>query len=327
MKVLNLFIALLLVCSSSLAQKKSGAIAMYNEFWNWVDKNYIYFDAKKVDWKAVYQKYAPTISDSTSEEELFKAMDQSILALKDSHSVISKQDKTGSFYNYKAGYEIHDDFKIVKKNYIVDSLSGSKIMFSGLLKGNIGYIRLANFSLTPDFYKALRNLKALKVEKIIIDIRSNGGGNSNPVPALLSQFVTERLALGAYIEKTGPGRNDVTKPILIYTEPKSNDTWNVPIVVLINRVSYSASSYFAGMVKGLPNMKLVGQTTGGGAGGHLGYQLSNGWLIRVSVSDFIDKDKRSIELGVEPDIYIENTKEDIKAGLDKMLEKAMEIKF
>jgi C-terminal processing protease CtpA/Prc len=327
MKVLNLFIALLLVSTSSFAQKKSGPIAMYDEFWNWVDKNYFYFDAKKVDWNAVYQKFAPTISNSTSEEELFKAMDQSILALKDGHSVIYKQGKTGSFYDYKAGYEIHDDFKVVKKNYVIDSISGSKIMFAGLLEDNIGYIRLANFSLKPDFYKALSDLKALKVEKIIIDIRSNGGGNSNPVPALLSQFVTERLPLGAYVEKTGPGHNDVTKPIWIYTEPKSNSNWNIPIVVLINRVTYSASSYFAGMVKGLPNMKLLGQTTGGGAGGHLGYQLSNGWLIRVSVSDFIDKDKRSIELGVEPDIYVENTKEDIKAGIDKMLEKAMEIKF
>ena len=310
-----------------MGKKKSNPTALYDEFWQWVDKNYIYFDAKNVDWKAVYQKIAPTLSDATTEEELFEAMDQSILALKDAHSAISKPGKTGSTFDYKAGYEIHYDFKIIKKNYIIDTLSRTKIIFSGLLRDNIGYIRLASFTITPEFIQALRDLKARKVSKIIIDVRNNGGGNSNPVPQLLSQFVTERLPIGAYLEKTGPKHDDVTKPIWIYTEPKTTNDWNIPIVVLINRVSYSATSYFAATVKGLPNMKVVGQTTGGGAGGHLGYQLSNEWLIRVSASDFICKDKKSIELGVEPDIYIENTKEDIQNGKDKMLESAMEVSF
>jgi hypothetical protein len=327
MKTFNIFFNLLLIVTTSFGQNKSNSSELYDEFWHWVDKNYIYFDAKKVDWDAVYHKYAPNISDTTSETALFEAMDQSILALKDAHSVIAKPGKTGSFFDYKAGYEIHDDFKMIKKNYIKDSLSGSKIMFSGLLSENIGYIRLANFKVSPEFMGALKDLKTRKVAKIIIDVRSNGGGNSDPVPSLLSQFVSERLPIGAYLEKTGPKHNDVTKPIWIYTEPTSKSDWTIPIVVLINRASYSATSYFAAMVKGLPNMKIVGQTTGGGAGGHLGYQLSNDWLIRVSVSDFIDKEKRSIELGVEPDIYIENSREDIKNGKDKMLETAIEVKF
>ena len=77
------------------------------------------------------------------------------------------------------------------------------------------------------------------------------------------------------------------------------------------------------MIKSLPNVTLVGQVTGGGAGGHLGYQLSNGWQIRVSVSDFLDKNGQSTEVGVRPDVSITNTLDDIKNGRDIMLEKAI----
>ena len=82
----------------------------------------------------------------------------------------------------------------------------------------------------------------------------------------------------------------------------------------------------AAMCKDLPNFTVVGQVTGGGGGGNAGYELSNEWIINVSVSDFVDKDNRSIELGVEPNIKIENTKEDLEIGKDVMLEGALSLR-
>ncbi|MFZ1750118.1 MAG: S41 family peptidase [Saprospiraceae bacterium] len=327
MKIFNIIIGLIFIVFTSYGQNNTNPSLLFDEFWHWVDKNYIYFDAKNLDWNAVYQKYAPTISDKTTEDELFDICEASILALKDAHSAISRPDKNGKVYDYKADYDIYFDFKIIKKSYIVDSLGSAKNLFWGLMNGNIGYIRLSNFTISSEFMQALMDMKSRKVSKIIIDVRNNGGGNSNTVPKLLSQFVDSKLPLGAYIEKIGPGHKEVTNPIWIYTDPKLKKDWDIPLVVMTNRMSYSATSYFAGMVKGLPNMKIVGQKTGGGGGGHLGYQLSNDWLVRVSVSDFIGKDMLSIELGVEPDILIENTKEDLENGIDKMLETAINLKF
>ena len=80
------------------------------------------------------------------------------------------------------------------------------------------------------------------------------------------------------------------------------------------------------MAKAIPNFTLVGQVTGGGGGGNAGYELSNGWVVAISVSDFLDVEGNTVELGVVPDIAIENTQEDIQNNRDRMLEKAMEIR-
>lgn len=298
---------------------------LFLEFWEFVDKNYIYFEAKKIDWNKIYLQYSSKIDSSTSEDALFELMDAAILELKDGHSIIVKDKKIGSQYNIKNGYEIHFDAQLVKTNYVKDSLGQSGNLYWALLKDNIGYVYLPAFNDFQSFEQVFRIMKEKNVKKLIIDVRGNGGGNSNPVPELLGILVKEKTLLGSYIEKNGPKHADVTKPIGMFAVPNPSFHFDIPIDVLINRSCYSATSYFAGMIKGLPKVRLVGQLTGGGAGGHLGYQLSNGAQLRVSVSDFLDKEGNTVETGVLPDIFIENTAEDIRTGRDKMLEKAMEL--
>jgi len=298
---------------------------LFLEFWEFVDKNYIYFEAKKIDWNKIYLHYSSKIDSSTSEDELFDFMDAAILELKDGHSIIVKDKKIGSQYNIKDGYEIHFDAQLVKNNYVKDSLGQSGNLYWALLEDNIGYVYLPVFNDFQSFEHVFRIMKEKNIKKLIIDVRGNGGGNSNPVPELLGILVKEKTLLGSYIEKYGPNHADFTKPIGMYAIPNPSFHFDIPIDVLINRSSYSATSYFAGMIKGLPNVRLVGQLTGGGAGGHLGYQLSNGAQLRVSVSDFLDKEGNTVETGVLPDIFIENTAEDIRIGKDKMLEKAIEL--
>ncbi len=301
----------------------TNPIKLFDEFWEYVDHNYIYFQAKNINREAIYQKYSHQISTQTTDDELFALMDAVVLELKDAHSILVKPKKVGTQYDYKKGYQIHFGERIVKSKYVKDSLGASGQLYWALLEQNIGYVYLPKFSAYESFDSVFMTMKAHGVKKLIIDIRGNGGGNSNPVPNLLRVLVNKKTLLGSYIEKTGPGQQDITKPIGIYAFPDPNFSFDIPLVVLINRACYSATTYFAAMIKGLPNVTLMGQETGGGAGGHLGYQLSNGWQIRVSVSDFLDKNGQSAELGVLPDIEIVNTKEDIQNGKDRMLEMAM----
>lgn len=300
------------------------AKALFDEFWTFVDKNYIYFDAKKIDWDVVYQKYSPQLNAQTTEDELFAIMDSAVVELKDAHSLLVKPKKVGTQYNFKHGYDIHFEPTLIKNRYIKDSLGQAGNLYWAMLDNNIGYIFLPKFNDFQAFEQVLRTMKAAKVKKIIIDVRNNGGGNSNPVPALLGTLVQQKTLLGSYVEKIGPNHHDILKPIPMYAQPRDDFHFDIPITVLINRGCYSATTYFAAMIKSLPNVTLIGQVTGGGAGGHLGYQLSNGWQIRVSVSDFLDKNGHSAEIGVRPDIEVINTEEDIVNGRDMMLEKAME---
>jgi C-terminal processing protease CtpA/Prc len=254
-------------------------------------------------------------------------MESAMLGLKDAHSLLYRQGRLSPHYDYMEGQEAYYDWEVIRRNYIRDSLGHENHVFWGTLDRHIGYIRMDVFDISDVLIRAIRTFRSMEVSAIIFDVRHNKGGNSNLVPRLLGQMVRKKTALGAYVEKNGPGHNDVTPPVWIYAEPDETVSWDIPIVVLTDKVSYSATSYFAAMVKGLPGMTLVGQTTGGGAGGHLGYQLSNGWFIRVSVSDFIGKDLKTIETGVEPDIHIENTPEDLSQGRDVMLETAMKTLF
>lgn len=308
----------------SFAQSTTGnAKVLFDEFWTFVDKNYIYFDAKKVDWDAMYQKYSPSINAQTTEDELFAIMDAAVVELKDAHSLLVKPKKVGTQYDFRSGYDLHFDPNLIKSKYIKDSLGQDGNLYWAMLDGNIGYIHLPKFNDFQAFEKVLRLMKIAKVNKLIIDVRNNGGGDSNPVPRLLGTIVQQKTLLGSYVEKIGPGHDDIVKPIPMYAHPRPDFHFDIPITVLINRGCYSATTYFAAMIKSLPNVTLVGQITGGGAGGHLGYQLSNGWQIRVSVSDFLDKNGQSTEVGVSPDVSITNTLDDIKKGRDIMLEKAM----
>ncbi len=297
---------------------------LFDEFWTFVDKNYIYFDAKKIDWDAVYQKYRPQINVQSTEDELFAIMDAAVVELQDAHSLLVKPKKVGTQYDFRSGYNINFDPNHIKSKYVKDSLGQEGNLYWALMDGHVGYIYLPKFNDFLAFEKVLRVMKNLNVKKLIIDVRNNGGGNSNPVPGLLGTLVRQKTLLGSYVEKIGPAHDDIVKPIPMYAHPRADFHFDIPTAVLINRGCYSATTYFAAMIKELPNVTLVGQGTGGGAGGHLGYQLSNGWQIRVSVSDFLDKHGVSVELGVSPDLEIENTKEDIQNGIDRMLEKAMD---
>ncbi len=328
MKNILFLISVILCCSScskelfKVAPKDQKAI--YDEFWTYVDENYIYFKEKEVDWQTVYDTYSPTINEFSTDEALLQAMENSLLQLRDNHNIVKTPFRNGKSYNYMDGYEIHFSKDLVENNYLQDKLQQDNVFEYGYIDEQTLYIYIPKMKNFYYLQKLLRTLITPQIKNLILDTRNNGGGNSNPVPIMLGDFVKEKTYLGGYIEKTGPGHEDETAPLAVYANPSVSVYHDVQVYLLINRMGYSATSYLAAMCKGLPNFTLVGQLTGGGGGGNAGFELSNGWSVAVSVSDFVDKEGRSIELGVEPNIAIENSEEDINNGKDRMLEKVLE---
>ena len=298
----------------------------YHEFWQYVDQHYIYFDEKNVDWDHILEREMSILNPDDTEEKLLVAMENSLLELKDAHNVIRTPFRNSKGYNFTDGYDVHFSLDLVNKHYFDNQLKTSNNYFShGNIDEKTTYIHLSKMLYIRSFHKLVRTLITDKTENLIIDLRNNGGGDSNPIPHFLGDFVDEKTKLGAYIEKSGPDRLDETEPINIYAEPNPDFNSDVNVFILINRKGYSATSYFAAMAKGLDHFTLVGQVTGGGGGGNAAYELSNGWIVSVSVSDFIDKEGQSIENGVRPDIEIENTIEDLENGYDKILETVLDI--
>ena len=99
----------------------------------------------------------------------------------------------------------------------------------------------------------------------------------------------------------------------------------MPVVVLTNRVTYSAGNFFTAMMKAIPDVTIMGDTTGGGGGVPLGWELPNGWFFNFSNSITSLPDGFIIEDGIEPDINVQISDSDLVAGKDTILEEAIKL--
>ena len=77
-------------------------------------------------------------------------------------------------------------------------------------------------------------------------------------------------------------------------------------------------------MKQFPKVVIVGDKTGGGSGLPFSSELPNGWSVRFSASPMYDPDMKHIEFGIEPDIKVDMTSEDIQKGKDTLIETARE---
>ncbi|MEM9819776.1 MAG: S41 family peptidase [Bacteroidota bacterium] len=312
-------------CSKSLHTEASqNPLRIYDEFWQHLDENYIFFEEKQVDWEAVYQQYQGQLSEYSSDEELLEVMENSLLELRDAHNRIRTPLRAAKSFDYTEGFDIHFSPQVVEASYIDGIFSKEGSFRYGLIDASTVYIYVPKMESIYRLRSLIRSLIHPQIKHLILDVRNNGGGDSNPVPELLGDFVQQRRLLGSYLEKSGPNRQDETAPLPVYALPSVDHYFDVNVVLLINRACYSATSYLAGMCQGLDNFTLIGQVTGGGAGGNAGFELSNGWEIAISVSDFIDKAGNSIEMGVRPDIEVVNRESNLSSGKDVMLERALQ---
>ena len=169
-----------------------------------------------------------------------------------------------------------------------------------------------------------------KADGIIYDIRTNPGGSAQLSLGIAQKFVKEKTLVGYHIVKNSKEYNDFSEPSPLYISPSDADAernWaDKKTMVLTNRDVYSAANMFAAFMKEAPNVTLVGGKTGGGGGLPCTYYLPNGWAVTMSAQRFtLDVDKKHIEPGVEPDIYVTITEEDIENKVDSILEKAIEV--
>ena len=85
-RFLTLGLSLLLLSCTTEEPATDNPVDVFDELWQWVDANYIYFDLKQVDWQETYDTYRPLISEGTSDEDLFETCNDMLLTLRDAHN-------------------------------------------------------------------------------------------------------------------------------------------------------------------------------------------------------------------------------------------------
>ena len=176
---------------------------------------------------------------------------------------------------------------------------------------NIGYIAVSAFEGTTlsQFKKALEDLKAQGMEGLVIDLRDNPGGNLSTVCDMVDLI----LPAGRIVyTQTKTGERD------FYYSDDAHQL-DIPMAVLINGNSASASEIFAGAIQDYEWGTIVGTTSFGKGIVQQLYQLPDETCLKITTSEYYTPDGRNIHgIGIEPDVVVEYEYD------DNQLERAME---
>jgi carboxyl-terminal processing protease len=189
-----------------------------------------------------------------------------------------------------------------------------------MLEGDIGYIQLFTFSndTSNDLRSAIRDLRQSELNGLILDLRGNGGGFLLTAIEVASEFIEDNLIM---TERFGDGSEEV------YESFGDGMATDLPLIVLVNGGSASASEIVAGAIQDYGRGLLVGETT-------FGKGSVQNWIaltgeegaVRVTVARWYTPDGRQIAgEGLEPDYEVSYTEEDFDAGIDPQLQKAIEL--
>jgi len=191
---------------------------------------------------------------------------------------------------------------------------------SKMLDEKIGYIGLASFgdTTTDDLKKALTELMAQNPKGLILDLRNNGGGYLTTAIEVVSQFVGDGVVM--YEQEASGTMNE-------YNAIPGGLATKIPLVVLVNEGTASASEITAGAIQDYGRGVLVGTTTYGKGSVQNWITLDNDQgAVRITVAHWLTPKQRQINgVGLTPDYVVELTKEDIANKNDAQLKKAIEI--
>ena len=187
-----------------------------------------------------------------------------------------------------------------------------------MFDNNMAYIQITEFDLvtTEQFEKAYTQAKADGMKGLILDLRSNPGGNLSTVCDIARMILPKGLIV--YTEDKYGKREE-------YTCDGTNEI-KVPLVVLTNGYSASASEILAGAIKDYGIGTLVGTTTYGKGIVQKVINLSDGSAVKLTVSTYYTPNGNNIhKIGIDPDVEVEFDAEQYQNGVDNQLEKAKEI--
>lgn len=189
-----------------------------------------------------------------------------------------------------------------------------------MLDNNIAYLALYSFNdqATSQLRAALKELMAQKPAGLIFDLRDNGGGYLSTAIDVVSEFIPSGVVM---YEEYGDGTRDA------YTAKRGGRATEIPLVVLVNEGTASASEITAGAIQDLGRGKLVGVRT-------YGKGSVQNWIplttekggVRITIARWLTpKGTQISDIGLTPDLIVEMTEEDYAQGRDPQLDAAVQL--
>ena len=189
---------------------------------------------------------------------------------------------------------------------------------------SIGYIEFNSFDegCAEEFREKLEELKQKNITALIIDIRNNGGGLVNEALDIADFIVDKDATL--LITTNKDGKEEISKA-------KKDVIINVPVIVLTNKSTASASEILAGALRDNGKAKIVGEKTYGKGVIQELLTLTDGSGLKITTNEYYTPNRNRInKVGITPDVEInldEEIKEqlDIEESKDSQLQKAIDM--
>lgn len=193
-----------------------------------------------------------------------------------------------------------------------------------VLQNNIGYMSVTSFDegTANEFIEKYDELEKQGISSLIIDLRNNGGGIVDEATDIADRILKKDSTILITKDKNGVEK---------YTKALTEKAINIPIVVLINNNSASASEILVGALKDNGVAKIVGNRTYGKGVIQNLFSLSNGAGLKLTTNEYFTPNNNTINhVGIEPDIEISLPEElqnemKIQKEQDTQLQKAIEI--
>jgi carboxyl-terminal processing protease len=204
------------------------------------------------------------------------------------------------------------DIVIVRDEITVESVSYKA------LDNNIDYISINQFSdnTTEEFDAIVKKVLSHESKGIILDLRYNGGGYLDIAVDILSEFIEGYKPVVKI--KTRDGKED--ESLYVYDEARLQ---NIPLVILVNEGSASASEIVAGAIQDHKRGIIMGKQTYGKGSVQEVEMLKDGSSLRITIAKWLTPSGRDIdEVGVTPDRIVELDMDKLEEGIDTQLEEA-----
>lgn len=204
------------------------------------------------------------------------------------------------------------DVKVTRAHITIPTVEGK------MLDSGVAYVALNTFgdSTAQDLRNTLTDLMAKNPKGLILDLRNNGGGYLDTAIQVVSEFTDKGVVV---YEKYGDGH------LVEHDVVSGGLATQIPMVVLINEGSASASEITAGALQDDGRAKLVGVTSYGKGSVQNWIPLSNNQgAVAITIAKWLTPLKRTIDhIGLTPDVVVKITKDDVTAGRDPQLDAAV----